>query len=73
MIQLRERTVYGPIVDLYNSPQSNEVESQSAGTEPAPSVDGTPMDPTEEVPSVDGIAQVEPGQSSLQVGLRMVG
>ena len=57
MVQLQERTAYGPIVDLLNSPQGNEVETPSAGTEAAPSVDETTLVATEEVPSTDGIAQ----------------
>ena len=57
LVQMQERTAYGPIVDLFNSPRGNEVETPSAGTEAAPSVDGTTLVAAEEVPSADGIAQ----------------
>lgn len=57
LVQLQERTAYGPIVDLSNAPQGNEVEALSAGTEEAPSMDETAQDGTEEALSADETAQ----------------
>lgn len=57
LVQLQERTAYGPIMDLSNAPQGNEVEALSAGTEEAPSMDETAQDGTEEALSADETAQ----------------
>lgn len=57
MVQMQERTAYGPIVDLFNSPQENDPDTISERTEEAPPVDEANPVATEEALSADEAAQ----------------
>ena len=57
LVQLQERTAYGPIVDLFHNPRGNAVRATTDGPAAASSVDETTPVATEEVSSADETAQ----------------